>query len=138
MFGFFKRDRARPPQKKSATAATAILPSARLMPEANFVVTFDDQLIRCHRPDGNEESVRWDDLRFVIIETNDTGPIGTDVWWILAGGDGKSGCIVPQGATGEQEMLHALQRLNGFDNNALIEAMTCVENQRFLCWKRQA
>ena len=130
MFGFLKRFRA------PATTPTPATPRARLMPEANFVVTVEDQLIRCRRPGGKEESVRWDDLRFVIVETNDTGPIGTDVWWILGGSNAKSGCVVPQGATGEKELLRALQNLDGFDNKALIDAMTCVHNRRFLCWKR--
>jgi hypothetical protein len=27
--------------------------------------------------------------------------------------------------------------LDGFGNSALIEAMTCVQNRRFVCWQQQ-
>ena len=113
-------------------------PSGRLEPEARFIVTIDEQRIVCHRPNGKDESVSWDNLDAVMIETNDTGPLGTDVWWILFGRDGASGCVIPQGATGETELLERLQKLPGFNNQQLIEAMTCMNNKRFLCWRRAA
>jgi hypothetical protein len=68
-------------------------------------------------------------------ETNDSGPWGADVWWILVGNAPESGCVYPNGATGEQEALEALQRLPGFDNGQFIEAMTSTENARFVCWQ---
>jgi hypothetical protein len=103
-------------------------------PEAKFVVTVDDNRIRCVRSDGDAEQVDWDDLRAVIIETNDTGPVGIDVLWILVGTD--TGCIVPAGATGEAELIAVLQRLPGFDNEAMIAASSSVENRKFLCWEK--
>jgi hypothetical protein len=130
------------------TATTPSLPGGRravgrrvegrLEPESRFVVTIDPDRVLCRRPSGDEESVRWDALAVVIVETNDTGPWGCDVWWILGGRDAKSGCVIPQGATGEKELLEALQRLPGFDNHALIDAMCCMDNKRFLCWRRSA
>ena len=110
----------------------------RLEPESRFVVTVDPDRFVCRRPSGDQESVRWDELEVVIIETNDTGPWGCDVWWILGGREAKSGCVIPQGATGEKELLEMLQRLPGFDNQALIDAMCCVHNKRFLCWRASA
>jgi hypothetical protein len=29
-----------------------------------------------------------------------------------------------------------LQNLPGFNNEAVIESMTCVENKRFVCWQK--
>ena len=107
-----------------------------MQPEAAFVVKLTDEGVKCHRPDGKIESVTWDDLQGVLIETNDQGPIGTDVYWILAGK--RSGCVIPQGATGEDALLGRLQALPGFDNQALIDAMRSTENQRFVCWRRMA
>jgi hypothetical protein len=40
------------------------------------------------------------------------------------------------GATGEKAMLERLQRLPGFDNDALIQAMMSVEDAEFICWTR--
>jgi hypothetical protein len=99
-------------------------------------VTCDDARIVCRLPSGKEESVRWDELDAVLIETNDSGPIGMDVLWLLVGRGARSGCVVPQGAKGERELFDALQRLPGFDNAQVIEAMGCTDNRKFLCWRR--
>jgi len=122
MLGFLKRLFGRRPP-----------PEPAWNPEAEFVVEVDPKGVRCRRPDGAEESVTWKDLRAVLLETNDSGPIGIDVIWILAGSN--SDCIVPMGATGESALIDALQALPGFDNEALIRATTSFENNRFLCWE---
>lgn len=105
------------------------------MRESAFVVRLEDGAIVSRRPDGTCERVALSALAAVLIETDDSGPWGTDLWWILAGADG-TGCIYPGGADGEQEILALLQALPGFDNAALIAAMTSTSNERFLCWKR--
>lgn len=107
-----------------------------LYPEFNFKVHVTDERIRVVRPDGKEESVTWNALKAVVVETNDTGPWGTDVLWLLIGEELKSGCVIPQGADGEKELLNRLQALPGFDNEALIEAMGSASNRKFLCWER--
>jgi hypothetical protein len=110
---------------------------ARLRPdESQYVVIVDERRVVCRRPSGEEDAVAWDSLDAVLVETNDSGPWGADVWWILVGRDGRSGCAIPQGATGEKPLFDALQALPGFDNEALIAAMTCAEDKRFLCWRR--
>ena len=57
-----------------------------------------DTYLRIYKtlPDGSTESVRWDDLQRVAIQTTDQGPWFEDVWWVLVGAEG--GCLVPQGA----------------------------------------
>lgn len=105
-----------------------------LMPESKFIVSINNEGISCQRPDGAVESVLWADLRAVLIETNDEGPFACDVMWVLVGKTG--GCVIPQGATGEQELLARLQELPGFRNEAVIQAMGCADNARFLCWRR--
>jgi hypothetical protein len=102
--------------------------------EAQWMVTITNEGVSCTRPGGLTESVAWDDLKAVLIETTDEGPFSMDVFWLLAGE--KSGCIVPQGATGEDALIERLQKLPGFDNEAFITAMGCTENQRFLCWQK--
>jgi hypothetical protein len=106
-----------------------------MYPEQTVVVTITEQGVSCSRPDGAVESVAWDDLQGVIIETTDTGPFAPDVFWVLVGEHG--GCVIPQGATGEKELLNRLQALDGFDNEVLIQAMMSSENQRFLCWEKK-
>ena len=107
----------------------------RLFPESFYVVRFSESDVSCTHPDGTIESVAWDDLQQIEIVTTDHGPFHPDVFWVLHGS--MAGCVVPQGATGHRELLERLQRLPGFRNEAVIEAMTSTENRRFLCWEKR-
>ena len=99
------------------------------------VVTITDESITCTRSDGLVESVPLNELRAVLIETTDEGPWFDDVYWILVGQNG--GCVVPSEAQNADALLERLQELPDFNNAVVIEAMTCTENQRFLCWERE-
>jgi hypothetical protein len=111
-------------------------PRAPLDPESRFVVRLSDAEVVCERPDGKIERVGWADLQKVEVVTTSDGPFVPDVFWVLHGTAG--GCAIPQGATGDSQLLERLQTLPGFDNRAFIEAMSCVSNRRFLCWQRAA
>lgn len=102
--------------------------------QRSAIVTYDDDAITCRRWDGVVESVRWSDLRAVILRTTSEGPLVDDVYWILAGN--SSGCVVPSEAEGAQALLKRLQQLPSFNNNAAIEAMSCTDDREFLCWQR--
>jgi len=108
----------------------------RLLPESLYVVQLSESAVSCTHPDGTIESVTWDDLQQIEIVTTDQGPFLPDVLWVLQGSEVR--LMVPQGATGESELLERLQQLAGFWNEAVIEAMSSAENRRFLCWKRIA
>jgi hypothetical protein len=112
------------------------VPEGRINPEAGCVVTISDTQVSCARPSGLVETVGWDDLKEVAIVTTDEGPFATDVMWLLVGEE--SGCVVPQGATGEDELLGRLQSLPGFNNEAVIEAMGSTSNRKFVCWEKVA
>lgn len=101
------------------------------MPER---VTFDDVAVVRSMADGTRELVRWDDLEAVMILTTDEGPFVDDVFWLLKGRE--SGCAIPSEAEGMDALLHRLQALPGFDNEAVIMAMASTENATFLCWRR--
>jgi hypothetical protein len=108
----------------------------RLAKEARYVVEVDDREVICRHPDGRVDRVAWEDLDEVIVETNDTGPWGMDVLWLLLSHRAHTACVIPLGATGEKKLLDALQRLPEFDNEAMIAAMSCADNRSFLCWRR--
>jgi hypothetical protein len=107
---------------------------AKRQPESGYVVSISEAEVVCNRPDGKTERVAWNDLQRVEIVTTDQGPFVPDVFWVLHGTE--SGCVVPQGATGDMELLVRLQKLPGFDNIAVIEAGPSAGNKRFLCWQR--
>ena len=71
-----------------------------------------DSEVVCDRPDGKVERVGWADLQKVEVVTTGDGPVAPDVFWVLHGTDG--GCAVPQGATGDSQLLERLQALPGF------------------------
>ena len=102
--------------------------------EEKWIVAVSDDRISCTRPSGKIESLEWADLQVVAIETTDQGPFAADVFWYLAGE--TSGCVVPLGATGEPALVELLQTLPGFDNEALIKAMSSTSNQRFILWRK--
>lgn len=63
---------------------------------ADAVVQFDEEDVTCVRRDGHTETVRWSDLRAVMIQTSAAGPWADDLFWVLASRDG--GCVVPSEA----------------------------------------
>ena len=48
--------------------------------------------------------------------------------------DGE-GCAIPQEWPGFGALLERLRRLPGFDNGAVIGAMGCTDDDRFVCWR---
>jgi len=106
--------------------------------EAGFQLEVTETEIINNRPNGVVERILLSDLKAVIIETNDSGPASSDVWIMLVGSHEKSGCVFPQGATGEKSVIEVLFKLPGFDYKVFIEAMSSPENRRFLCWQTSA
>jgi hypothetical protein len=107
-----------------------------VMFEREVVVRFDDERISSTFPDGTVQSIAWHEIDRVAIETNDSGPWDADVWWLLEGSDKR--CVYPQGATGDAEALDEYpKRLPDFRDHAVIKAMGCTSNARFICWERR-
>jgi hypothetical protein len=75
------------------------------------------------------------DIQEVQVKTTDQGPFACDVFIVLRTSKGK--CTIPQEVPGSFLLLQKLQELPGFSNEAYIDAMSCCENRRFLCWKKQ-
>ncbi|MBI1205684.1 MAG: hypothetical protein GC191_00185 [Azospirillum sp.] len=104
------------------------------MEDQEFHVVVSPGEIRCARPDGRAEVVRKSDLQAVVIEANDFGPGHSDLFWVLV--DRKHGCVVPEGAYGENVLVDYLKTLPGFDYRAVIRAHSSHGNGHFLCWQR--
>lgn len=106
--------------------------------EGQFTVTLDATEIVVQRPDGQRDCLALAALARIRVLTNDSGPWGSDVLWVLEDSAGKSVCTFPQGARGEARLLEFVQRLPGFDNEAFILAMGSTANAQFLCWQKAA
>jgi len=62
--------------------------NAAFTPDLNFeskwVVNVSDTQVSCTRPNGQVESLNWDDLNIVVIETTNEGrmlPMYSGTWW---------------------------------------------------------
>jgi hypothetical protein len=107
----------------------------KLQPEAAWHIGFDDEKIWRTMPSAERSEIKWREVKGIFIETNDSGPFGSDVWWFVAGDEYT--IQFPMGATGEKEMMSRFQQLPNFDNEALIDAMCSVHNNTFLLWKKE-
>jgi hypothetical protein len=109
--------------------------AAAVMFERQVCVDFNDQGISATYPDGRTETIDWAAVERIAIETNDSGPWGADVWWLVEGE--RTRCAYPQGATGDPEALAEYpKRFPGFSDAKVIEAMGCTSIARFVCWER--
>jgi len=108
----------------------------RLEPEGKWNLGLDAEAISVTDADGQVKSLALSNLAGVIIETNDSGPWGADVWWLLFGKDDRLACAFPQGATGEEAVVDYLSALPAFDHGTMINAMTSTGNGVFPVWRK--
>jgi hypothetical protein len=114
----------------------------RKFQERKEAVFFERQvLVRCNEsgifaayPAGEIQSISWSAVTCIAIETNDGGPWGADLWWLIEGHESR--CVYPGGATGDIEALAVLESLfPGFSDETVIKANGCTSNARFVCWQ---
>ncbi len=108
-----------------------------LQPEGKWIVVLDDHRISVSDDSGRIKSVGKSDLSGVAIETNDIGPWGADVWWILFDGNDQLACAFPQGATGESAAIDWLSALPSFNHGEMIKAMGSTDNAVFAVWRKE-
>src|SRR5215468_155234 len=96
-------------------------------------VVVSDQELRFVKPGKPTVTLRWDDIREVRVRTTADGPFAEDVFFLIEDGAGR--LTLPQ-STVPTHLLDRLQHLPGFDNAALIKAMSSVEEAEFLCYQR--
>jgi hypothetical protein len=99
-------------------------------PEAAYRVDVSGDVLSCHAPDGSNSSVHFTEIARVMVETNDSGSWGIDVWWVIQKGSSGEDVVFPLGATGEDQAMALLRELPGFQ----IKGMNSTLNGRFLCW----
>ncbi|GAO40795.1 hypothetical protein SCH01S_51_01280 [Sphingomonas changbaiensis NBRC 104936] len=104
--------------------------------ESRWAIAIDGERISVRDNVGETKTVAKSDLSAVAVETNDSGPWGADVWWLLFDCSDRLACAFPQGATGEKAVIDYIMRLPAFDYEAMIKAMASTENAVFPVWRR--
>lgn len=77
------------------------------------------------------------EIEEITLVNKEADPLIDDVIWELVTLKGVK-LEIPDGIKGSKELLERLQRLPGFDNDAVIESMSAFSSSRRLCWKRKA
>jgi hypothetical protein len=102
--------------------------------ERQVLVRCNESGISASYPSGEVQSISWSAVTCIAIETNDSGPWGADLWWLIEGGESR--CSYPGGATGDVEALTVFESLfPGFSDETVIRANGCTSNARFVCWQ---
>ena len=96
----------------------------------------DGERISVRDDAGETKALAKGDLSGVAVETNDSGPWGADVWWLLFDGSDRLACAFPQGATGEKAVIDHIMALPAFDHEAMIKAMASTENALVPVWRK--
>ncbi len=95
----------------------------------------DDEGLRSMYGGMQMDSVAWADVVGVAVATEADGPFEDDLFFFLIEEDGE-GCIVPNSYA--TDLMKRLQRLDGFDNEALIEVGTGTQQEPRTIWEGQA
>lgn len=112
------------------------LPQRRIA--SSVTVTHDDKVIAVDTGTGGVAALAWSELANVAILTTDAGPFQIDLFWILSDRDGRRSLTIPMDANGEHLLLKTMQaRLAGFDNMAVVEAMSSTGADVFQIWPAQ-
>jgi hypothetical protein len=103
-------------------------------PEDDFKLTITDEFVKIEHPERKTEMVRWEDIQEIILLNTDRGPFMPDVWLGLIGGE--TGCLIPQGCKGYDEVYDIVSKYEDFNFRNVIKSMSCTDNAQFLLWKR--
>jgi hypothetical protein len=104
-----------------------------ILPEKKFKVEITNTIISVTNPDERVAEIALNDVTSIVVKTNNTGPWGMDVWFVVMGQDGEF-CTYPMGATNDLLALDYYATLPGFE----LKGMNSTENAIFVCWDKKA
>ncbi|MEM9287993.1 MAG: hypothetical protein AAGA36_06625 [Pseudomonadota bacterium] len=101
-----------------------------------WTVTLTDDTIGSSDFEGTSQSISKDDLHKVVIVTDSSGPWGEDLIWLGYDIKGELAFGFPLGAKNEQDFIRYLTTLPGYDDKALVNAMSSTSEAYFIIWQR--
>lgn len=104
------------------------------MREEDWIVGIRNGILSVISPTQKSAEIRFEEIKGIAIETNDSGPFGADVIWHVS--DGKITIHFPMGARGEKEVVEELMKIDSFNYQEMIDAMGSVDNKVFILLNR--
>ena len=83
---------------------------------------------------GERRVVAISDLSSIVVATDDSGPWGDDVVFILYGSDGRPLSIFPSDARGNEEFVAWMATTPGYRDRELARSMASTQVARFTVW----
>jgi hypothetical protein len=111
-----------------ATAAvTASVSHVRVSCDHDQIIVVDGS--------GRSEILRWAELAVVGLLTSERPGQQLDLAWRIETRDRRRALVIPMDAAGERDFVRAMQvRLHGFDNMAVVEALSAGGSAGFTIW----
>lgn len=100
-------------------------------PLAQWSVSFDSGEIVTSDGQGNERKMALRDLSRVVVATDDSGPWGADVVFLLYSSEPDPACLFPLEAKGQDDFVAWLSVQPGYNDRELARAMGSTEVARF-------
>ncbi len=116
-----------PPQPRHQTALAEL-------DIAPVGIQLTEGLLQIQQADGPALEMSVDSIHRVSIQTFGLGSDGPGPLWVLEASTQK--IAFPMGMEGEDVFLAAVQALPGFDDGALIDAVSAIGEGQFVCWSR--
>ncbi len=107
----------------------------KLQPEDYYKTIITDNSIRVEHPKRETEEILWREIKEIKLINTDAGPAAPDIWLALLGEN--SGCLIPHGSKGFDEVYEIISKYENFDFESYTKSMKCAENEESLLWERK-
>lgn len=103
-------------------------------PEDKYVVIISEETITVQHPERETQTINWNDIETIKLINTDEGPFLPDIWLALLGKN--SGCLIPQGSKGFEDIYNIISEYENFNFENFINSMSSTDNEEFLLWTK--
>ncbi|MBO9526882.1 MAG: hypothetical protein J7517_12230 [Sphingobium yanoikuyae] len=109
-----------------------------IRPVSSWMVTISGEAIVTTDGQGTERQLPIVDLKRVVVATDDSGPWGDDVVFLLYSDGSEPVGIFPLEADGCQDFVDWLSTLDGYKDREMAKAMSSTEVARFAVFSAES
>jgi len=104
-------------------------------PKSKWKVEINGIAIHITDYDGMKNAIELNRIQQISLETNDSSPWGTDLWWRIT--SDKATHSFPGGSKGENELLEHFKTSPNFDKDQYHNALKTITTAEFIVWKQE-